>query len=771
MNNPHTLRAFGPIPILLLAISAVAPAAARDYIAGFEAGLDGWTASKGTSLFNWTRHSGSTHSGHTGPASAQEGDYYLYLEASRNTPAKTAYLEFAGFAGTPQAIGFHYHMYGAHMGTLVLEGFDGNTWAEIWRISGPQHIDHYAPWTARKIDLTGRIIQRIRFIGITGDYQLPSQYRGDMAMDHIILTTDAPEEPDSARWSQSGYDIYRLDSNVGIGTENPDADLAILGNLSKPLTGRVTVPANSTDVTGVGTKFTQELTVGDSLLIGQEVFIVRKIEGDTELFIDAPHTEGILNATAYSDSDLLRVLTGAGEDALVINRSGNVGVGTVDPAVKLDVAGGIKVGSETTCDAKREGTIRYDDAGREIEFCNGAVWTRVEGPVGKEGNKGDKGDPGEKGEKGDKGDKGEEGDKGDQGPPGIQGIQGKKGDPGKDGEKGDTGDAFWSQSGADISYINGNIGVGTNTPTTKLDIHGDIKISDQSSVPTIDCDELSETGRIRYIVDTDTNIGRFYGCIRNGSSDYTWVTLNNTFIKGDNTSGRSYSDGTYAKSCNGYLSSENYYGRTGNGIYRIDPDGRGGNAPFKVYCDMTTDGGGWTIVYAATGADNEKPMVSNSEATGNPLAFKHYNLDRQKKVDISLISSHSILVRSNGTWLKWNHALFDNNLLLSNRHSHYGVTITASNGSTASGYAGWTNYNHSGGGDYGVLKSVGFDHHNTTYYHLNSGCANHYFYSYSLSNQDGDAGYDVNTGLGDWTATSSCHSAEGGNMAFYAGMR
>nr|VFK24753.1 MAG: Collagen triple helix repeat-containing protein [Candidatus Kentron sp. LFY] len=293
-----------------------------------------------------------------------------------------------------------------------------------------------------------------------------------MAIDQVTVVTgeELPRpDPAASPWSKSGTDIYYTDThggNVGIGTKAPAADLSILGNLSRALTGHVRVDAGSTQVSGAETRFTEELRVGDSLLIEREVFRVTEIHSDMVLTVDTPHTVGAYNAAAYTDSDLLSVRTGAEENALMVDRTGNVGIGTTAPKAKLDVAGGIKVGNETVCDAGKAGTIRYGN-GQAIEVCDGSAWTRASGP---EGPRGPQGEQGPVGPIGPQGPRGEGGVAGAMGPRGLQGDTGETGQQGPQGDKGDTGDSFWSQSGTNISYNDGNVGIGTTSPRAVLEI-------------------------------------------------------------------------------------------------------------------------------------------------------------------------------------------------------------------------------------------------------------------------------------------------------------
>ncbi len=68
-----------------------------------------------------------------------------------------------------------------------------------------------------------------------------------------------------------------------------------------------------------------------------------------------------------------------------------------------------------------------------------------------------------------------------------------------------------------------------------------------------------------------------------------------------------FTDGTYATSCQAYLQA----GGSWNGVYRVDPDGAGAIAPLDVYCDQTSDGGGWTMVLGGNNASWAPPSSWN----------------------------------------------------------------------------------------------------------------------------------------------------------------
>ena len=196
--------------------------------------------------------------------------------------------------------------------------------------------------------------------------------------------------------------------------------------------------------------------------------------------------------------------------------------------------------------------------------------------------------------------------------------------------------------------------------------------------------------------------------------------------------------------------------------------------PVSVWCDMDTDGGGWSVLYATSGADGEQPVTSDVAVDGSALALRPFNLPRQAKAALSAASAETLVWRDSRTWLVADRALFGAGLGVVDSES-YPVTIRAADGHTTPGRLGWSTASISNGGDFGIVVGDGavFDGHDASRPMVNANCASHLVYSSSPVAADSDAGYDASAALGDWSSTTSgCGTdAEGGTMPLYIGVR
>ncbi|KAL9979497.1 hypothetical protein ACROYT_G017171 [Oculina patagonica] len=218
------------------------------------------------------------------------------------------------------------------------------------------------------------------------------------------------------------------------------------------------------------------------------------------------------------------------------------------------------------------------------------------GPYGPRGQKGARGRRGQKGGTGNKGDKGIIGSPGKSGNQGIMGPAGLKGETGIKGEKGDIGPAGMPGTKGDIGPTGmpgykGNIGprgmLGTKGNKGAAGMLGRKGNIGAAGMPGY----KGNTGP-RGMPGTKGNKGAA------GMPGYKGNTGPRGMPGTKGNKGAAGMPGTkgepgglisyLARDCYDLLKS----GHTQSGLYFVNPDGR---ESFTVYCDMRTDGGGWTV--------------------------------------------------------------------------------------------------------------------------------------------------------------------------------
>jgi len=174
------------------------------YAESFESSFGAWTQSTADDL-NWTRDSNGTPSSNTGPSSASNGSFYIYVEASGNGtgyPNKQAILNSPCIdltGETEASFNFDYHMFGAtNMGSIALEAStDGTSWTSLWSQTGNQGNQ----WNAQSVDLGAYVggTVELRFNRITGN-----TWQADIALDNINLSSGSNPNPPTGYCASNG---------------------------------------------------------------------------------------------------------------------------------------------------------------------------------------------------------------------------------------------------------------------------------------------------------------------------------------------------------------------------------------------------------------------------------------------------------------------------------------------------------------------------------------------------------------------------------------
>ncbi|GAB4253158.1 MAG: hypothetical protein Kow0079_08530 [Vicingaceae bacterium] len=196
-----------------------------------------WIATQ-SGAYSWDiSGTGTTPSTGTGPLNAYSGTKFFFTEASYGSVGDVAelytpYLDLT--TATNPVLKFYYHMFGADMGDLYIDIFNGS-WTTLDSIKGQQQNAQSDPWLLKSINLNsfvGAQIQ-VRFRAVSA-----GTYQGDMAIDDISII-EAPANDITA----IGLNI----SNGGCGLGAQILDITFVNNGFNPINTGTMIPVGYTD--------------------------------------------------------------------------------------------------------------------------------------------------------------------------------------------------------------------------------------------------------------------------------------------------------------------------------------------------------------------------------------------------------------------------------------------------------------------------------------------------------------------------------------------
>jgi len=374
---------------------------------------------------------------------------------------------------------------------------------------------------------------------------VPQSAVTNLASDLSARPTGAGTSGHLARWSggsaiAASSVLYDDGSRVGVGTTSPLAPLHVRwDSQAAPAAG--SVMGNSALVVSGTDANIDLLSRDDNSDVAANIGLGRYRDSDGTL-------EGKFGITAFADtgaqnSNLLdRLSVGYGTNAsawnnselLTVKRGGNVGIGTASPGSKLEVNGNVAI----PITAKM--------------FFNGSTdssWSLGKDTTGAQlVTAGDL----------------------------AMTIYGASNQGFMIRDHNNNSRFELTGDGSKV-YMAGSLGIGTTAPKAKLSVAGGVQVGSDPGSCTSD-----KAGTLRWNGDMQVCDGSNWRAL------VAWNCASSPSHAG------CVSSSTYT-SCKAIRNDPNFSGSSGE--YFIDTDGLGSAySPFKTYCDMTTDGGGYTLV-------------------------------------------------------------------------------------------------------------------------------------------------------------------------------
>ncbi len=165
-----------------------------------------------------------------------------------------------------------------------------------------------------------------------------------------------------------------------------DTTLVLNENLISEVSGQ---PVSVCELTGTGTIFDIEIATGQQIQIGTNVYTILKVISATCIRLDKALLQDATNATVYITGDLLKVQDIDEATVLTIDKEGNVGIGTTPSAgVKLEVDGNTTLdgtldvtGDTSVSTLDSTGTTSLATDGGAVDIASSGATTTVKGTL------------------------------------------------------------------------------------------------------------------------------------------------------------------------------------------------------------------------------------------------------------------------------------------------------------------------------------------------------------------------------------------------------